>query len=134
LARFLRYLWFSLFIDTETHSDYLGALIVTKTIDFLNPILFAICTSTFSKLCVTYTVTCRRVLSSAPLYPISTRPDVALGKKTYKLNLKNWNYKYNNYNTNLPGRSFGTCLRKRLLPRISMRVNIWSFGCVVRRV
>jgi hypothetical protein len=32
-----------------------------------NPILFAICTSTFSKLCVTYTLTCRRVLSSAPL-------------------------------------------------------------------
>jgi hypothetical protein len=35
-------------------------------VDFLNPILFAIC-STLSKLCVTYTVTCRRELSSAPL-------------------------------------------------------------------
>jgi hypothetical protein len=34
---------------------------------FLNPILFAICTSTFSKLCVTYTLTCRIELSSAPL-------------------------------------------------------------------
>jgi hypothetical protein len=34
---------------------------------FLNPILFAICTSTFSKLCVTYTLTCRTELSSAPL-------------------------------------------------------------------
>jgi hypothetical protein len=34
---------------------------------FLNSILFAICTSTFSKLCVTYTLKCRRVLSSAPL-------------------------------------------------------------------
>jgi hypothetical protein len=32
----------------------------------LNPILFAICTSTFGKLCVTYTVTCRGELSSAP--------------------------------------------------------------------
>jgi hypothetical protein len=33
-----------------------------------NPILFAICTSTFSKLCkYMYTVACRRVLSSAPL-------------------------------------------------------------------
>jgi hypothetical protein len=32
-----------------------------------NPILFAICTSTFSELCVTYTVAFRRVLSSAPL-------------------------------------------------------------------
>jgi hypothetical protein len=27
---------------------------------FLNPILFAICASTFSKLCVTYILTCRR--------------------------------------------------------------------------
>jgi hypothetical protein len=34
---------------------------------FLNPILFAICTSTFGKLCVTYTLTCRRELSSTPL-------------------------------------------------------------------
>jgi hypothetical protein len=34
---------------------------------FFNPILFAICTSTFSKLCVTYTLTCRRELSSAPV-------------------------------------------------------------------
>jgi hypothetical protein len=34
---------------------------------FLNPILFANCTSTFSKLCKeTYTVACRRVLSSIP--------------------------------------------------------------------
>jgi hypothetical protein len=30
---------------------------------FLNPILFAVCTSTFSKLCVTYTLTCRRELA-----------------------------------------------------------------------
>jgi hypothetical protein len=52
---------------------------------FLNSILFAICTSTFSKLCVTYTLTCRRELSSAQ----GSRPVVALGKKTYKLNLKN---------------------------------------------
>jgi hypothetical protein len=34
---------------------------------FFNPILFAICTRTFNKLCVTYTLTCRRDLSSAPL-------------------------------------------------------------------
>jgi hypothetical protein len=26
------------------------------------------------------------------------------------------------------------CLHKRLLPGISMRVNIWSLGCVERRV
>jgi hypothetical protein len=36
----------------------------------------------------TYTVACRRVLSSAPLYFISSKPLVALGNKTYKLNLK----------------------------------------------
>jgi hypothetical protein len=38
---------------------------------------------------------------------------------------------YNNYTKNLLGRSFGTCLRKRLLPGISMRVNIlviWMCG------
>jgi hypothetical protein len=35
---------------------------------FCNPILFAICTSIFSKLCKkTYGMACRRVLSSAPL-------------------------------------------------------------------
>jgi hypothetical protein len=39
-----------------------------ENITFFNPILFAVCTSTFSKLCKkTYTVACRRVLSSAPL-------------------------------------------------------------------
>jgi hypothetical protein len=42
-----------------------GLLVQSRT--FFNPILFAICTSTFSKLCVRYTVTCRRELSSAPL-------------------------------------------------------------------
>jgi hypothetical protein len=35
---------------------------------FWNPILFAICTSTFSKLCKNmYTVACRKVLTSTPL-------------------------------------------------------------------
>jgi hypothetical protein len=35
---------------------------------FLNPVLFAICTSTFSKLCTkTHTVACRRMLTSTPL-------------------------------------------------------------------
>jgi hypothetical protein len=57
---------------------------------FCNPILFAICTSTFSKLCKkTYTVARRRVLSSVPLQLIGSRPLVAFGNKTYKLNLKN---------------------------------------------
>jgi hypothetical protein len=35
--------------------------------DFFNPILFTTCISTFSKLCVTYALTCRRELSSAPV-------------------------------------------------------------------
>jgi hypothetical protein len=34
---------------------------------FYNPILFAVCTSTFSKLCKTYAVACGRVLSITPL-------------------------------------------------------------------
>jgi hypothetical protein len=38
-----------------------------RTMDFVNHILFAICTSTFSKLCVSYTVACRREICSAPL-------------------------------------------------------------------
>jgi hypothetical protein len=35
-----------------------------------------------------YTVACRRVLSSAPLLVIGSKPLVAFGNKTYKLNLK----------------------------------------------
>jgi hypothetical protein len=45
----------------------MSACVNGSTNSFFNPILFAICTSTFSKLCVTYAVTCRRELSSAPL-------------------------------------------------------------------
>jgi hypothetical protein len=32
---------------------------------------------------------------------------VALGDETYKLNITNWNYKYNNYILNLADRSSG---------------------------
>jgi hypothetical protein len=48
--------------------------------------------------------------------------------KTYKLN-----YKYDNYTRNLVGRSFGRCLRNRLLSGSSMRFTIRPFGCVLRR-
>jgi hypothetical protein len=49
---------------------------------FCKPILFAICTSTFSKLCKNmYTVACRRVLSSASLWLIGSKPLVAFGNK-----------------------------------------------------
>jgi hypothetical protein len=51
-------------------------------------------------------------------------PVVALGNRTYKLNLKDWNYKYDNYTKNLVGRSFGRCLRNCLLPGRSMRVTL----------
>jgi hypothetical protein len=41
---------------------------VINVIFCCNPILFAVCTSTSSKLCKNmYTVACKRVLSSAPL-------------------------------------------------------------------
>jgi hypothetical protein len=40
---------------------------------------------------------------------------VAFGNEAYKLNLMNENYKYCNYTRNLVGRSFGGCLRNRLL-------------------
>jgi hypothetical protein len=57
-----------------------GRFLHSLSEDFLNPILFAVCTSTFSKLCVTYILTCRRELSSASLQPIGTRPVVASRK------------------------------------------------------
>jgi hypothetical protein len=48
-----------------------------------SPNLFAICTSTFRKLCQVYTVARRRVLSSAPLKLIGTGPVVACVSETY---------------------------------------------------
>jgi hypothetical protein len=58
---------------------------------------------------------------------------VGFENKTYKLNLKNYNYKYNNYARNLISRSFGRCLRNRLLSGSSLRFTIRSFGCALRR-
>jgi hypothetical protein len=54
----------------------------------------------------------RRVLSSALLQLIGSRP---AERDTYELNLTNHDYKYNNYNKKLVGRSSGRCLRNRLL-------------------
>jgi hypothetical protein len=56
---------------------------------FCNPVLFAICTNTFSKCVKICTMACRRVLSSALLL-IGARPVVAYGNETYKLNLKDY--------------------------------------------
>jgi hypothetical protein len=55
--------------EESTHKNWIevNPKLRSNLYNFLNPILFAICTSTFSKLCVTYTLTCRRELSSAPL-------------------------------------------------------------------
>jgi hypothetical protein len=39
---------------------------------------------------------------------MGSRPLVAFGNETYKLNLTNYNYKYNNYTRNPVGRSFGS--------------------------
>jgi hypothetical protein len=54
---------------------------------FFNPILFANCTGTFSKL-FNFTEACRRALSSTPPYLTSSRPVASVGNKTYELHLK----------------------------------------------
>jgi hypothetical protein len=37
---------------------------------------------------------CRRMVSSSPLQLIGSKPLVADRNETYKINLKNWHYKY----------------------------------------
>jgi hypothetical protein len=54
---------------------------------FLNSILFANYTGTFSKLC-NVTEACRGALSSTPPYLTGSRPRVSVRNKTYKLHLK----------------------------------------------
>jgi hypothetical protein len=63
---------------------------VLQSIDsqiFFNPILFANCTGTFSKLC-NVTEACRGALSNTPPYLTGPRPRVSVGNKTYKIHLK----------------------------------------------
>jgi hypothetical protein len=51
------------FILDRVLMPLLNFLAIVEILFFCNPILFAICTSTFSKLCKNmYTVACRRVL------------------------------------------------------------------------
>jgi hypothetical protein len=51
--------------------EFMNESCLLELIFFCNPILFAICTSTFSKLCKNmYTVACRRVLSSAEVHKV----------------------------------------------------------------
>jgi hypothetical protein len=57
---------------------------------------------------------------------------VAFGNKTYKLNFRNKDYKFNNYTRNQVGRSFGRCFRNRLFSGSSMRFTVRSFGCALK--
>jgi hypothetical protein len=57
----------------------------------------------------------RRVLCSAPLYIILSRPVVTFGNETWELNVKNYGYKYDNYTRSLVRRSLCRSLRSRLL-------------------
>jgi hypothetical protein len=58
---------------------------------------------------------------------VGTRPVMAYGNETYKLNLKDWHD-----TMNLIGSSFGMCLRNRLLS-CTLRFTARSFGCTLRR-
>jgi hypothetical protein len=50
------------------------------------------------------------------------------------MRLTNYNYKYDNYSRNLVGRSFGSCLRNRLLlSGWSMRFTTRPFGCAEKK-
>jgi hypothetical protein len=62
-----------------------------------------------------YTKACRRVLTSTLLYLIGSESSCDLGSESYKLNLKNYIYIYNNYILNLVGRSIGKFSRNRLV-------------------
>jgi hypothetical protein len=62
-----------------------------------------------------YTKACRRVLTSTLLYLIGSESSCDLGSESYKLNLKNYIYNYNNYVLNLIGRSIGKFFRNRVV-------------------
>jgi hypothetical protein len=81
----------------------------------------------------TYAVACRRVLSSVPMELIVSSLVLAFWNKIYELNFKKISdYKYDNYTKNLVGRSFGTCLRNRLLlSGCAMRFTTRSLGCAL---
>jgi hypothetical protein len=75
----------------------------------------------------------RRVLNSSPLQLMGPSPLVAFGNETYKLNLKNYNYKYDKYTRNLVGRSFGRYLCNGLFFGCSMMFTTRLFRCALRR-
>jgi hypothetical protein len=49
------------------------------------------------------------------------------------MRLTNQNHQYDSYTRNLVGRSFGRCLRNRLLSGGSVRFTSRPFGCALRR-
>jgi hypothetical protein len=57
---------------------------------------------------------------------MGSRTLAAFGNETYKLNLANYNYKYDSHTRNLVGRSFVRCLRNRML-LIPRYVEMWLF-------
>jgi hypothetical protein len=78
------------------------------------------------------TKACRIVLTL--LYLICSESSCDLGSETYKLNLKNYIYNYNNYILNLVGRSIGKFFCNHLVSGGSYRFKISSFGCTLRRL
>jgi hypothetical protein len=70
----------------------------------------------------------RRVLTSTLLYSIGSESSCDLGSETYRLNLKNYIYNYNNDILNLLGRSIGKFFRNRLVSGGSCRFRISSLG------
>jgi hypothetical protein len=85
---------------------------------FQFPTLYAICISIHlysANVVKSCTKSCIRVLTSTLLYLIGSKPSCDLGSESYKLNLKNYIYNYNNYVLNLVGRSIGKFFRNWLV-------------------
>jgi hypothetical protein len=77
---------------------------------------------------------CRRVLTSTLLYSIRSESSCDIESETYKLNLKNYIYNYNNYVLNLVGRSIGKFFHHHLVSGSSCRFKISSFDYTLRRL
>jgi hypothetical protein len=76
-----------------------------------------------------YTKARRRVLTSTLLCLIGSESSYDLGSVTY-----NYIYNYSIYILNLVGRSIGKCFRNRVVSGGSLRFEISSFGCTLRRL
>jgi hypothetical protein len=74
------------------------------------------------------------MLTSTLLYLIGSESSCDLGSETYKLNLKNYIYNYNNNILNLVCRSIGKFFRNHLASGGSCKFNISLFVCMLRRL